>query len=105
MKITRGLGHPAMFAKLLLIIIVMGATACGLLVNRQQRIEAAHETAVLHQLLHEQEQQVWKLRCEVSRRCGPQQLNLALARLGGSWAPVVTQPGGDGSQLVELARR
>ena len=94
-----------MFTKLLLIIIVMGATACGLLVNRQQRIEAAHETALLHQLLNEQEQQVWKLRCEVSRRCRPQQLNLALARLGGSWTPVVVEPGGDGSQLVELARR
>ena len=105
MRTTGGFRHPAMFAKLLLILLVMGATACGLLVNRQQRIEAAHETAVLHQLLNEQEQQVWKLRCEVSRRCGPQRLHLALARLGGSWAPVVTRPRGDGSQLVELARR
>jgi hypothetical protein len=94
-----------MFTKLLLIIIVMGATACGLLVNRQQRIEAAHESALLHQLLNEQEQQVWKLRCEVSRRCRPQQLNLALARLGGSWTPVVVESGGDASQRVELARR
>ena len=32
-----------MFAKLLLIIIVMGATACALLVNRQQRIDTAFD--------------------------------------------------------------
>jgi cell division protein FtsL len=94
-----------MFAKLLLIILVMGTTACGLLVNRQQRIETAHETAVLHQQVLEQRQQIWKLRCEVSRRCRPQQLNQALARLGGSWAPVVVESGGDAPQLVELARR
>jgi hypothetical protein len=94
-----------MFAKLLLIIIVMGATACGLLVNRQQRIEAAHEAALLHKVLNEQEQQIWKLQCDVSRRCRPQQLNLALARLGGSWAPVVIEPGGDGSPIVQLAQR
>ncbi|MHC4080094.1 MAG: hypothetical protein ACYS15_00275 [Planctomycetota bacterium] len=94
-----------MFAKLLLIIVVVGATACGLLVNRQQRIETAHETAMLHQQIVEQEQQIWKLRCEVSRRCRPQQLNLALARLGGSWAPVVVEPGGGETRIVELARR
>jgi hypothetical protein len=93
-----------MFAKLFLIIVVVGATACGLLVNRQQRIETAHETTVLHQQLLEQEQQIWKMRCEVSRRGGPQQLHFALARLGGSWAPVVVEPGGDPG-LVELVSR
>jgi len=94
-----------MFAKLLLIILVMGATACGLLVNRQHRIEAAHETVALHQQLLDQEQRLWKLRCEVSCRCRPQQLNLALARLGGSWAPVMVGPGGDELSFAELARR
>jgi hypothetical protein len=94
-----------MFAKLLLIILVMGATACGLLVNRQHRIETAHETVALHKQLLGQQQRIWKLRCEVSRRCRPQQLNLALARLGGAWAPVVIGPGTDDVKIVELARR
>ena len=60
MTITRGLRHPAMFTKLLLIIVVMGATACGLLVNRQQRIEAAHETALPEaEAAHEVVRRLW----------------------------------------------
>ena len=94
-----------MFAKLLLIIAVVGATACSLLVNRQQRIETAHETALLHQQIVEQEQRIWKLRCEVSRRGQPQQLSLALSRLGGSWAPVVIGTGGGETSFAKLARQ
>ena len=94
-----------MFPKLLLIIIVMGAAACGLLVNRQQRIETAHETAALHQQLNERQQQIWRLRCEVSRRGGPQQVHLALARVGGTWAPMVIEPGGGPAPVLELAQR
>jgi hypothetical protein len=94
-----------MFSKLILIILVMSATACGLLVNRQHRLDAAHQTVVLHQQLREQQQRIWKLRCEVSRRCRPQELNQALARLGGSWSPVVVGPADDEPSPVELARR
>ena len=105
MSSAGGFRHPAMFAKLLLVIVVMGATACGLLVNRQQRIDTAHEMAVLHHQLTDQSQQIWKLRCEVSHRCRPQQLNLSLARLGRSWAPVTVGPGGVEPDMVELAQR
>jgi uncharacterized protein HemX len=94
-----------MCAKLLLIIIVMGAASCGLLVNRQQRLETAHETAALHRQLNDRQQEIWRLRCEVSRRGAPHQVHLALARIGGSWAPMVMEPGGGPAPVLELAQR
>ncbi len=78
-----------MFAKLLLIILVMGATACALLAIRQQRIETAHESALLHQRLLDGEQVLWKLRSEIAVRCQPDQVRLAMAGLGGSWTPIL----------------
>jgi hypothetical protein len=94
-----------MYAKLLLIIGVLGATACGLVVIRQQRIETAHETAALHQELVEQRQALWQLRCEVAGSCRPQRLELAVSRLGGSWAPVVIEPPDRDTPLLQLASR
>ena len=38
-----------MFGKLLFIIMVVGATACALLVIRQQRIDTFHEMSAVHQ--------------------------------------------------------
>ncbi len=78
-----------MFAKLLLIIVVMGATACALLVNRQQRIETAHETAMLHQELLEQQKRLWTMRTRIAQRSRPECVRLAVSELGGTWSPVV----------------
>jgi hypothetical protein len=94
-----------MFAKLLLIIVVLGAAACALLVNRQQRIETAHQTAALHQQIIERQQEIRRLRCEVSRRGGPREVHEALARIGGSWSPIVAEPARGPAQVLELARR
>lgn len=83
----------AMFAKLLLIIIVMGATACALLVNRQQRIDTAHRSAQLHQEILRQRQQCWALRRDIAFESQPERVRAALAEIGGQWSPIViTEP-------------
>ena len=82
-----------MFAKLLLIIIVMGATACALLVNRQQRIDTAHQAAQLHQEILRQRQQCWAIRRDLAFESQPERVRAALAEIGGQWSPIViTEP-------------
>jgi outer membrane biogenesis lipoprotein LolB len=78
-----------MFGKLLLIIIVMGATACALLVNRQQRIDTAHQAAQLHQEILRQRQQCWAIRHDIAIESQPERVREALAEIGGEWLPVV----------------
>ncbi len=83
----------AMFAKLLLIIIVMSGTACALLVNRQQRIDTAHRSAQLHQEILRQRQQCWALRRDIAFESQPERVRAALAEIGGQWSPIViTEP-------------
>lgn len=94
-----------MFSKLLLIIVVMGATACALLVNRQQRIETAHEMVQLHQRLLQHQQMLWTLRCEVAVRCQPDQVRQSIAQLGGSWSPIRIQPVPRAAMSTQLASR
>jgi len=78
-----------MFGKLLLIIIVMGATACALLVNRQQRIDTAHRAARIHQEILLQRQQCWAIRRDIAFESQPERVRAALAEVGGQWSPIV----------------
>jgi hypothetical protein len=79
-----------MFLKLLLIILVAGATANALLVIRQQRIDTFHEISVIHQRLLGHERTLWEMREEIAQRCRPSQVRLVMNRLGGSWDPIPT---------------
>ena len=78
-----------MFAKLLLVILVMAATACVLLINRQQRIDTAHRTAQLHQELLRQQQRLWTLRRDLAIESRPDRLREAISEIGGQWSPIV----------------
>jgi hypothetical protein len=78
----------SMFAKLLLVIVAAGAIACMLLVNRQQRIESAHEMSLIHQRLIESERMLWKVRSEIAERCRPRQMREMIARQGGDWTAI-----------------
>lgn len=81
-----------MFAKLLVIIMFVGATACALLVIRQQRIDTFHEISVVHQHLLTHERTLWELRGEIAERCRPSQVRLVMNQLGGQWAPIPARP-------------
>ena len=74
-----------MFAKLLIAILVAAATAGALLVNRQVRLDAAHEMARLHTRLTEGERELWKLRGRIAERCRPDRLRRSTDHLGGVW--------------------
>lgn len=81
-----------MFAKLLFIILVVGATACALLVIRQQRIDTFHEMSQIHQRLLGHERTLWELRSEIAQRCRPSQVRLAMNQLGETWVPIPAPP-------------
>jgi hypothetical protein len=74
--------------KLLIILLVVGATASALLVNRQKRIETFHEMSQIHRRLHNHECTLWKLRVQIAARCRPSQVRLLVDRLGGEWIPI-----------------
>ncbi len=78
-----------MFPKLLLVILVMAATACALLVNRQQRIDVAHRAAELHQEILRQQQHFWALRRDIAIESRPDRIRAAVVELGGHWAPIL----------------
>ncbi len=79
-----------MFPKLLLIILVMAATACALLVNRQQRIDIAHRAMELHQDILRQQQHFWALRRDIAIESRPDRIRAAVVELGGHWTPIHT---------------
>ena len=83
-----------MFAKLLMVILVMAATACVLLINRQQRIDTAHRTAQVHQELLRQQQRLWTLRRDIAIESQPDRIREAIGEIGGQWSPIMI-PGRD----------
>ena len=78
-----------MFPKLLLVILVMTASACALLVDRQQRIDIAHRTAELHQEILRQQQHFWTLRRDIAFESRPERIRAAVVELGGQWTPIL----------------
>ncbi|MFG0330806.1 MAG: hypothetical protein ACF8PN_13030 [Phycisphaerales bacterium] len=52
-------------AKFVALILTAGSTACGLLVIRQGRIDAAHDMARLHNRILDHEQALWAIRLQV----------------------------------------
>ena len=81
-----------MFAKLLFIIVAVGAVACGLLVIRQQRIDTFHEITQTHKRLSEHERTLWEMRAEIAERCRPSQVRLAMNGLDIEWVPLPARP-------------
>lgn len=83
-----------MFAKLLLIIVSVGAVACALLVIRQQRIDTFHEITQTHKRLSEHERTLWEMRAEIAERCRPSHVRLAMNGLEINWVPLPAKPDG-----------
>ena len=73
---------------MLIILLVVGAPASVLLVNRQKRIETFHEMSQVHRRLHNHEFNLWKLRMQIAGRCRPSQVRLLVDRMGGEWQPI-----------------
>ncbi len=91
-----------MLAKLTLIIIAAGATACALLVNRQHRIDTVNEMTAVHQRIVEQEQSLWRLRREITRHTRPDQIKGHVDARGGTWVAIADEPVKDSTHLVAV---
>ncbi len=71
-----------MFAKLTALIITIGLIACVLLAVRQQRVQAAHDLAEVHQRVLQHDRTLWSLRAQVAARTLPSTLARAGERFG-----------------------
>ncbi|MSR41395.1 MAG: hypothetical protein EXS10_05780 [Phycisphaerales bacterium] len=78
-----------MFAKICIIILVLGATAGALLVNRQQRVDAAAEISRMHFKLHRHERAASRLRAEIATAVRPDQVRALLTSGGEKWEPIL----------------
>lgn len=72
-----------MFAKLVVVILCLGAVAATLLALRQQRIQAMHELAESRLRLRAADERLWLLRAEIARRLAPEELEARIASAGG----------------------
>jgi cell division protein FtsL len=77
-----------LFAKLLVIVVALGATALGLLALRQQRYEVSNEISRTHNRIVEQERAQWRMRAQVAARSTPADIRKAAERQGIDLAPV-----------------
>jgi len=66
--------------KIIILIMTVCCTACGLVVIRQERINAAHDMASLHTELQRQQRQVQDLRANLLSELTPKNLRLLIAR-------------------------
>lgn len=77
-----------MFAKLFVLILVLGATASGLLVDRQQRLDLAAEMSRTQRRLRQHEQALWRLRTEIAFATRPADARRAIERLDAKMVPI-----------------
>lgn len=71
-----------MFGKLVFLILGVGVVAGVLLVNRQLRIQAAHELADAQRRVAQHDRTLWRLRAEIASRVTPRLVEVAASRLG-----------------------
>jgi len=69
-------------AKLGALIAALALTAAGLLVVRQQRLQAVSDMAQAVERAAEMERQCWRIRIEIAQRIEPDEFEEALAGLG-----------------------
>lgn len=69
-----------MHLKTCFLILALGATACGLLVVRQQRIQTVHELASVSRRIDDLERTRWDLRIAIARATTPQRVETLAAR-------------------------
>lgn len=93
-----------MLVKLVLIIMVVGATASGLLVIRQRRIDTFHEISLIHQRLLMHERTLWELREQIAERCRPSQVRGVMHQIAGQWTPIPALPNLSGYAEMRVAQ-
>lgn len=70
-----------MHLKTCFLVLALGATACGLLVIRQQRIQAAHDLASVSRRIDKLERTRWEMRIAIARATTPDHVEALAERL------------------------
>ena len=79
-----------MFAKIVVLILCLGACASGLLVARHRSVQAAHELAAARLRIIESDARLAELRAEIAARVTPQHIS-GMAESIGETAPISHQ--------------
>lgn len=80
-----------MFAKLVVLILVFGASGIGVLSVRQSRLQAVHEMAESRHRIRQLDEQAGEIRAMIARACTPQRVHKML-REGGYYTPASQAP-------------
>ncbi|MFG0244711.1 MAG: hypothetical protein ACF8MF_01500 [Phycisphaerales bacterium JB052] len=89
-----------MFAKLVVLILVFGASGIGVLSVRQSRLQAVHEMAESRHRVRQLDEQAGEIRAMIARACTPQRVHRLLQQRG-YYAPAAQSPAE--LQLVQRA--
>ncbi len=92
-----------MFAKLLVIILSLGACACVLLAARHARIHAAHDLAEARLRIVQRDRELWKARARIAARVTPERVQRLAANLI-PLRPIVPDPIVDRSMDTRLVQ-
>ena len=76
------------FAKLLVLMVALGAMGLALLSLRQQRYEVSNEISRAHNRIVEQERGQWRLRANIAGRSDPADIRAYAERLKLDLAPI-----------------
>jgi len=90
-----------MYSKLLFVILCAAVIAIGLLIMRQQRIEAMHEMAMIHRQINRDRQSLWEWQARIAGATTPRRLSEAIARAGIRLEPMT--PGTTSTPTLALA--
>ncbi len=71
-----------MFAKVVVVIVGIGACACGVLAVRQMRTQAAHELAEARLRIMQRDNELWRLRSRIAQNVTPARVHEMAAKLG-----------------------
>ena len=77
-----------MAAKLLLLILVAGATAACLLVIRHERIDTAYEMSRAHRQAMERQRTLWSLRSTIAQRVQPEEIERLMDEVSTDWSTI-----------------
>jgi hypothetical protein len=69
------------FAKLVVLILSVGACACVLLAARQVRVQAAHDLADARLRVMQRDNELWELRARIASRVTPANIQRVAARI------------------------
>lgn len=94
-----------MFIKWLSLIVFAVAVAAGLLVFRQQQIDAMHVMTRQHARMHSQQQALWMLQSDIASNLQPDSLREALERAQLELEPDVADPPAGLRQPARLVAR